>query len=123
MKLKNIDMEDMLNALAPLLERRDVIGYAAARNARLLSAELTEYMVAKNGLIEEYGEPMVDESGNETGGSSISVDSPRFAEFAEKLEPLAALEADFEPFRIKFESAIGELSGTELLALDWMFEE
>lgn len=123
MELTNIDMEHMFESLRPLLERRDIIGYAAARNARLLSTELTEYLNTKNSLIMEYGEPQVDADGNETGQVGISADSPKFAEFAAKLAPIAALEADFEPFTIKYDEAIGVLTGSELLELDWMFEE
>ena len=40
----NAQMEQMLIALEPLLDRRDIVGYAAARNTRVLRAEALEYL-------------------------------------------------------------------------------
>ena len=51
-KLKNSEMAAMLNQLRPILSHRDKIGYVAARNFRILSECLTEYVEFRYGLIE-----------------------------------------------------------------------
>ena len=116
-------MDNMLQGLEPLLERRDVIGYAAARNARLLRDELTEFHKVRNELVEKYGERELDEDGNETGRIMVSPSSEHFRDFADELRRYAEISHSFEPFRIKYTEAIGNLSGQEMLAVDWMFED
>ena len=123
MKFKNAEMEQMVGALGKHLERRDVIGYAAARNTRVLCGELEEYMKVRDELILKYGEPDVDEDGNQKDTVSLKFDSPLFADFSAELEKFAAIEHEPNVFKLKYEQAIGELSGSELLELDWMFEE
>ena len=123
MKYTNQEMDSMLNALQPILERRDVIGYAAARNARILRTELTEYYKLRDELVAKYGEVEIDENGNKTGQISISVTSPNFPQFVDEMERYATITHEPEIFKIKFEEAIGQLSGTELLACEWMFED
>lgn len=112
----------MVRSLEPLLERRDVIGYAAARNTRLLAEQLTEYHKLRDELVEKYGEDEVDENGSPTGRMMLSPKSPKFREFADELGRFASIAHDFEPFAIGYGEAIGKLSGAEMLAVDWMFE-
>lgn len=50
--LKNAQMAGMLGQLQPILSHRDKMGYVAARNYRVLSECLTEYMAFRTGLIE-----------------------------------------------------------------------
>lgn len=113
----NYRMEQMLEAATGQLGRRDLIGYAAARNVRLLDGELTEYMERRDALLAEHGE----EDGE--GGFFLTAGSPGFPAFAEALGPFASVEHEFEPFRIPYAEAIGQLTGEELLELDWMFED
>ena len=123
MKYPNNDMEQMLEALKPLLERRDIIGYAAARNSRILRDELTEYAKVRDELVMKYGTPDTDEEGNPTGEVSLSFKSPDFPKFAEEIGRFATITHEPKLFLLKFEEAIGQLSGTELLAVEWMFED
>ena len=120
---KNIDMEKMVGTLKPHLERTDVIGYAAARNTRILENELQEYVQRRDELVLKYGEEKKDEDGNPTGSVSLNFDSPKFTEFVEELEKFAVLEHEPPIMKLKYEQAIGILSGAELLELDWMFED
>lgn len=123
MKRSNNEMMGMLEALAPLLDRRDVIGYAAARNTRLLSAELSEYSRIRDELVMKYGEAEIGEDGNPTGRVSIAPTSANFRMFLDEIGRFAEIEHEPELFLIKYEEAIGKLSGSELLAVEWMFED
>lgn len=117
---KNSQMVDMLDKLQPLLQHRDKIGYAVARNHRRLSECLTEYERFRNDLIMKYGEREKDEDGNELPRMLIAVNSPNFKMFVEELAPYNEMEHEVEIFTLPYEDAIGILTGEEILAIDWM---
>ncbi len=119
--LKNIQMLEMITQLKPLLSHRDKIGYAAARNYRILANSLMEYIAFRNALIEKYGETGKDENGQPT--AQISVNSPKFKMFCEELEPYNNMEHEVELMMAKYEDAIGCLTGEEILSVDWMLED
>lgn len=122
-KYSNHEMEEMLGRLEKQLERKDVIGYAAARNARVLRSELGEYSKFRDELVMKYGEADADEEGNPTGTVSLDFKSPKFPEFVDEIQRYATIEHEPKLFKLPIGEAIGQLSGTELLELDWMFEE
>jgi hypothetical protein len=123
MKFKNIEIEQMIAKLKPLLPHRDRIGYIAARNTRILSDALTEYFEFKNRLIEKYGEKDKDADGNELQTVSLKFDSPNFKEFQKEFNPIADVEQDIQIMTLKYNDIIGLISGTEILELSWMFED
>lgn len=120
-KFKNIEMEQMLSALEKHLDRTDKIGYAAARNTRILRSETQEYFDRRRQLIEKYGKPKLDGDGKPTGQTELRFDAPEFAEYAAEIEEWAYIEHEPRLFRLPIEEAMGKLSGTELLEIDWMF--
>ncbi len=119
--LSNARMAEMLHQLRPLLPRRDKLGYASARNYRILSDSLTEYEVFRRELIEKYGEPGTDENGAPT--FSIQIGSPNFKLFCDELAPFSKTEHEVELMTVKYDEAIGNLSGEEILGVDWMLED
>ena len=120
---KNIEMENMAGTLRKHLDRQDVIGYAAARNTRILANELQEYTATRNRLVQKYGVEELDEDGAPTGVVEVRFDSEEFPKFLEELDGFAKIEHDPPLFKIKYEEAIGRLTGTELLEIEWMFED
>ena len=122
-KLKNIQMDQMINSLQNVLSHRDKIGYYAARNYRILNDSLIEYQNFKNSLIAKYGTTDVDSDGNELQTISIKVGSQNFDDFLKELEPFNNIEHEVELMIAKYEDAIGCLSGEEILAIDWMLED
>lgn len=119
--LKNAQMAGMLNQLQPILSHRDKIGYVAARNFRIIAECLTEYEAFRNGLIQKYGEEMPNERGGSTIG--IKIDSPNFQEFCDELAPFNEMEHEVELMTAKYTEAIGNLTGEEILGIDWMLED
>ena len=105
------------------LDREDAIGYAAYRNARILRECCAEYIQRVQALGEEYGRPEMDAEGNPTGRTVVPYDDPRFGEFEEKMSAWGNIEHRPDLYRIPIGEAVGKLSGTQMLALDWMFEE
>ena len=121
MKLSNAEMETMLNSLEPLLDRTDIIGYAAARNYRKLQDGCQEYLSRKRQIINEYGEKEYDEDGNVIG-IRIS-DEQMLAKANEDISVIVNLCHDVEIYQIPIGEAVGKLSGRELLLTEFMFRE
>lgn len=118
MKLKNIQLETMMNSLAPLLQRRDKIGYIAARNYRLINSTLTEFFIFKNDLFKKYGE-----ENKEDNTIFISPESIHFNEFIDELNTIAEIEHEVDFMTIPYNDVVGLLSGEEILDVDWMLTE
>ena len=123
MKLKNIQMEMMLESLRPILPHRDKVGYFAARNTRILRDVLTEYFQFKQELIKKYGEPDVDENGKERDTISVKFDSPKFKDFQKEFDKIKDIEHDVDLMIMPYDEVIGLLNGEEILKLDWMLTE
>ena len=123
MKLSNAQMYQYREQLKTLLERKDKLGYAAARNTRILDTELTEFDKMKNDLIIKYGTKEVDKNGKETGHITIKPDNERINDFLEEMERYSTIEHDVSLFQLNYADAIGQLSGKELLELDFMFKD
>ncbi len=121
--VKNIDMVSMIESLKPLLSRRDKIGYVAARNFRVLSTALDEYFKFKNSLIEKYGKEDTDASGEPTGTISIRPCTEEFKMFCNDLAPINDCQQGVDLMTLYYESVIGELSGEEILSIDWMLQD
>ena len=110
----------MLLSLEPLLERRDIVGYAAARNTRVLQAEAMEYLKRRDELIEKYGEPEFADNGTPTGRTQLHIGSDAYKRFADDLALYSNIKHRPLLFKIPYEEAIGKMSGTEILACEWM---
>ena len=120
MRLSNIEMDAMIAALDPLLDRTDIVGYAAARNTRLLAEAASEYLQRKEALIREYGAEEVGPEGP-TGRWGVSADDPRFEEFKSKLAEWAPIEHDAEVYTIpRAEAEACGLTYRELAGAIWM---
>lgn len=122
-KYKNIEMEQMITALEPLLKRTDIIGYAAARNTRLLKNEVTEYMNRRNELVCKYGEPVKDENGAPTGAYQLKIYSANWKEYEAGIAEWALIEHECNLMTVKPEDVIGKLTGEEIFNIDWMIEK
>ena len=113
----------LLHHLEPFLARRYQIGYVAARNYRILTDCLTEYTKFRNDLIGKYGEPDLDEKGKALSTISIKIGSPNFERFCDEMQPLNNIEHEVEVMTARYKDVIGELSGKEILSIDWMLED
>lgn len=120
--LKNEEMVRMLKQLEPLLSHKDMFGYVAARNTRIISNCLTEYNQTKSDLIDRFGTKEVDE---ETGltTTSIKIGTPAFKSFCEAMEPFNSIEHEVEIMTMKYEDTINCLTGEEILGVEWMLED
>lgn len=116
----NFEMDGMRSTLQPLLDMRNVCGYAAARNYRVLSDELTEYDQRKAEVFAEMGEREVVD-GKETG--RLYIPAERTGEYLERMRAYGEVRHSPQLMHINWDDAVGVLSGTEMLAVQWMLEE
>lgn len=121
--LNNLEMEKRLLSLEKFLDRRDKVGYAAARNTRILKNSAKEYLTRRDELIFEYGEPELDAEGNQTGRKYLEMGSENYYKYEEAIAEYASIEHVVDIFMIPFESVEGILTGSEILMLDWMLED
>lgn len=119
---KNIEMERMIAQLEPLLGLSDLLGYAAARNTRILMDETTEYRDLRQNLVMEYGTPEKGDDGNETGRYELRFDSPNWPAYEKEISEWAMLEHEPDIYKIPAKSVIGQLTGQKMLDLEWMLE-
>ena len=120
-KLKNSVALERLHSLKPFLSRRDKIGYVAARNYRFLSNSIAEFETIRLSLIEKYGVEGKDERGAPT--YTLKMDSPNFKNFCDELAPFNEMEHEVELMTAKYDEVAGNLSGEDILAIDWMLED
>ncbi len=123
MIFKNIELEQMIESLMPYLNRKDIIGYAAARNVRVFRNAIVEYASKRDELISKYGEAEKDKNGNKTGRYFIKNTSPNIKAYATDISEFAIIEHDVTIFKIPYDKVIGELTGSEILDIDWMLED
>lgn len=116
-KLTNIEMENRLQSLEPLLELKGKIGYAASRNQRLLRSELTEFEKYKVDLLKKYG------TENDDGSVSIAFSDPNFKDFENEIEEYALIEHEVNIMSVPISEAIESLTGNQITACIWMLEE
>lgn len=116
----NAQLEKMQADLSPLLGRRGLLGYAAAKNTRAIRDEIAEYIEAKNAAIQELGEPVIDDTGNPTGQVELRFDSPAFAEFQRRMAPLAEVRCEPRLLVIDAKDVMADMTGEEMLAVEWM---
>ncbi|MCC8160270.1 MAG: hypothetical protein LIO53_02965 [Oscillospiraceae bacterium] len=121
--LTNVQMEQMIAHLKPILSRRDKCGYVAARNTRILNDTLTEYFAFKRDLIRKFGTEGINEDGNPNGRIEIQPSSPNFKDFIAEFDKIAEIEHEVKLMTLTYDEVVGCLSGEEILDLDWMLEE
>lgn len=112
----NDEWRQMSESLAPLLQRRDLIGYAAAVNTRRINDATAEYERIRNELIQEHGTLTGDHY-------SIAIGSPEHEAFERDLAEVAAITQDVDVMLVPRDRACGELTGEELLDAWWMFDD
>lgn len=122
MEITNVEMERMMAQLEPYLERTDRIGYAAARNYRILRSETEEYIGRKRQLIAELGEPVVGEDGKPTGNVELRFGTEAFARFEAEIRDWALMRHEPALYTLPVKDAEGAISGAEILRLEWMFD-
>lgn len=123
MKLRNDEMDRMLQSLSPALDDNGMVGYAAGRNHRKLNDGCAEWMNRKNEALAKYGTPVLDEDGNQTGTVELRPGTDNFEKFFDEMIPFAGISHEVEIFKIPVENAIGVLTGRQISDLYWMFEE
>ncbi|MBO7452714.1 MAG: hypothetical protein J6U54_20485 [Clostridiales bacterium] len=123
MILTNFAMETKIAKLNPFLNRADIIGYAAARNTRILRDAVGAYITTRDALIVKYGQLEKDDNDRQTGRYIIPYDDPNFSTFKNELDRIGNIEHDVDIFKISYSDVMDKLTGNEILEIDWMLDD
>lgn len=121
MKARNDEIAAMVDACERHLDDMGLLGYACARNARLLTLATVEYAQRRERAVREFGSEVRDASGNVTG-YTINPFSENWRLYRERMGEFDAIEHEVDVFKIKAEDIVGAVSGKEMLALDFMLD-
>lgn len=123
MLLTNAEMDGMIATLEPFLDRKDIIGFAAGRAVKRLTDSCGEYLKKKQELVMEYGKPVLDQEGNETGDWMLPADSEGFEEAAATLAEYATIKHSVDLPVIPITEALDNLTGREMLTISFLFAD
>lgn len=116
MRKTNIEFDKMAYAMAPLLERKGVIGMVAARNTRCIAEEIQEYSKVKDELIRKYG------TSNEDGSISLEPGTDACLEFEKEISPYADIKHEIDIMKVSASKVMNEMTGAEMLSVEWMID-
>lgn len=108
----------MFNSLIVLsrLEEKGMLGYAIARNRKRLNDECKEYNEKREELLKEFG--------SDIGNGQYQVKPDKVDAFLEALKPYSELEVDVAVMTVSQDVfCSGNLTSSQMFALDWMVEE
>lgn len=112
MKMSNEKMLESALILAGLNEC-GMLGYAIARNRRILSEEVQDYSRKRDELLREFGQ--------DVGGGKYELQPENAAKFFDALKPYSELTADVDVMQISPEIFCGgNLTSGQMYVLDWM---
>ena len=94
---------------------------ATANESGVVQMSVDEYETIRLSLIEKYGEEGKDERGQPT--FVLKMESPNFKTFCDELAPFNKMTHEVELMTAKYSEAEGNLTGEEILAIDWMLED
>lgn len=113
---------EMITLMSPYLERRDLIGYAAAYNTRILMQASQEYIDLHETLLEKYGREQLGPNGEHTNKYLLTPNDPNYEKFLAETSEWGNVKHEVDLVTVPAEKAIGELSGREILSVQWMFD-
>lgn len=112
MKMTNAQMFDSIQVLNQA-EEKGVLGFAIARNRRILAEELREYAQKRDELLKEYG--------TDEGDGRFTIKADKVPAFSEALRPYAEMTADVAVTQVDAETFCGgNLTSSQMFVLEWM---
>ncbi|MCC8039174.1 MAG: hypothetical protein LIP02_13730 [Bacteroidales bacterium] len=112
--MTNAEMDSAVQAMSNLHETGK-LGYAIARNLRILKTECTEYLQLKAELFEELG----DRDGNQ-----YSIPPDKIPEYIERLGDIPSIDHEVNLYTITEEEFLsGTLTSDQMEALLFMVQE
>lgn len=118
--MTNAEMQQHLVSLEPLLQSKGLLGYAVARNYRNIRNSCLEYLERFQKSVAEYGEPVLDENGDQTGSVRIDIKSGAAAKFKQSLASFAEIKHEVPICCLPYDEVLSELTGADMLALEFM---
>lgn len=120
--MTNAQMAHYLDLCEQHVDHTGLLGYACARNSRMLMNACKEFIITRDKLLKQYGTPELDDEGNETGRVTISQGSNHWDDLLAELNPIESIEHEVEIMKVEAEDVMDQLTGREMLELEFMIE-
>lgn len=119
MKMTNKQMDECTANLSMLMDKtKGKLGYAIAKNYRLMVEELKEYTALKDSAIAKYGET------DEDGRIKIQIGTEAHRNFLDEMKEYDDIESDVNIIKLSPEEAYSSgLNSKEVLNLLFMIED
>ena len=119
MKLTNKQMDEYANALSNLMEKtQGKLGYAIAKNFRLMTNELKEYIGLKDSAINKLGEQ------DEDGRIRIRIGTDAHKQYLEEMKQYDDIESDVNLVMVKPDDVYSSnLNAMEISGILFMVDE
>lgn len=118
MKIKNIYADFLKEVIFNAMKNNDgIVGYALAKNYRLLNQELIEYQDIKQKLFKKYGK-------DNEGTLIIEKDTKEYNEYLKEISKFDEIEIDIDFMKVDEEDfKNSKLTGEEMnILMDYMLE-
>ena len=120
--MSNGEMKNHIAELQAVLSQRNILGYLAAYNTRVLSNALQEYSSFEQEAVLKYGIDVLDSDGRKTGAKTIEFGSENYDKFIAEMSPYLDIIQTVSIAKADVNDAVGILSGEEFLSLEWMLD-
>ena len=116
MKTTNAQAFAYYTALKTATNETGKLGYAIAKNARKIEAELKEYMQARDAAVQKYG--------TDAGNGTFRFTAPQAAQFQQEMSELDGIECEIDIMTVNEDTFCGgNLTSEQMYSMDWMVAE
>ena len=118
-KMKNKEMDELLVGLTGLMDKaQGKLGYAIAKNYRIISNELKEYLGLKDQAIAKFGEP------DENGRVRILIGTESYKNYLEEMKQYDDIESEINIVMVSPDDVYSsDLTAKEISGLLFMIKE
>lgn len=117
----NTEWHRISDSLMQAMQCTGVLGYGVAKNYRLISDAIKEYVVIYNQGIQKYGAPITLDDGS--SGYSIVPGTEAFEAFKAELAPIAKISNAVDIFMVPIKDAMDQLTAAQMVQLDFMLQD
>lgn len=118
MRIRNDQAAAAIQVCEKHLDDRGELGYACARNMRMLTFSVADYLTRRDDAVRRHGRP----AGGGGAGYTLCPSDAGWTAFSEEMRELSAIEHDVDITKVRADGLVGSLSGKEMLELSFMLD-
>lgn len=115
--ISNHQADQYLESLSKHLDVSGKIGYAIARNFRVLRDNCTEYYDKRYSIIDKYGTKQPDSEEKE-----VKPDNPNYSIVKQEIDDLRKIKHEVTICFVEYDQILESFTARDILDLEWMLE-